>query len=254
MKYIFLALSYWVLTSCTTTSTKQQPAPSFSTQTQLDLEMPEVNVGEKVFKRAGYFINFDQKSKVAKWVAYRLTRDEVNTKIIKRTDNFKYDEELDSAKPSDYTRTGYDRGHLVPAEDQRWSKQAMADSFLMSNMAPQKPCFNRGIWKKLESKVRDWAKKFGEIYIVTGPVGKPTDKLPGTSVGVPDKFFKAILATQTNPPQAIGFVFSNSCNNADLQQMAFSVEDVEQATSLNFFVGISDNIESTYDLTLWNTN
>jgi endonuclease G len=92
--------------------------------------------------------------------------------ITKRKDNFRSDPKVKtgSAALSDYKGSGYDRGHLAPAADFKWSATAMSESFYMSNMSPQVPGFNRGIWKNIESTVRNWAVENDEIYIVTGPV------------------------------------------------------------------------------------
>ena len=93
------------------------------------------------------------------WVIYRLTKQQALTKAAKRDDNFKEDPSVPtgSATLADYRRSGYDRGHLAPAADMAYSRQTMEDSFFMSNMSPQRPAFNRGIWKDLEAQVRDFA-------------------------------------------------------------------------------------------------
>ncbi|MCZ6703711.1 MAG: DNA/RNA non-specific endonuclease, partial [Ignavibacteria bacterium] len=119
-----------------------------------------------------YSLSYNETHEQAEWVAYVLTADEVRMKC-ERTNDFREDGSVStgSAGLADYRGSGYDRGHLSPAADNKADcPVAMSESFYMSNMSPQKPGFNRGIWRKLESKVRDWAAKYGEIYVATGPV------------------------------------------------------------------------------------
>ena len=107
----------------------------------------------------GFDLGYNEKYEQASWVAYVLTREEVESGMINRTDNFRVDTSIStgSANLADYRGSGYDRGHLAPAGDMKWNATAMSESFLMSNMSPQTPSFNRGIWRSLESRVRVWA-------------------------------------------------------------------------------------------------
>ena len=116
---------------------------------------PKFKKKEQVVRHLGYTLCYDEKFEQAKWVAYRLTLAMCNSSDEERTDNFREDPAIKtgSAIPDDYKKTGYDRGHLCPAGDMGWSKQTMKESFLMSNMSPQLPKFNRGIWKNLETNV-----------------------------------------------------------------------------------------------------
>jgi len=175
-----------------------------------------------------------------------------------RSDNFRIDPEIPtgSATPDDYKRSGYDRGHLLPAADMSWSPEAMSLTFLMSNMSPQEPSFNRGIWKKLEARVREWAVEDGLIYVVTGPVLE--DGLPeiGTDrVSVPRYFYKVILDYQEPDIKGIGFVMANQKSKLDIYHYAVSIDSVEKLTRLDFFPALPDEfeetIESTVNLSLW---
>ena len=122
-----------------------------------DLSPRPIN-GEQLVTHLGYSLSYNEKHEQANWVFYELTIDEV-LGSIKRKDQFRADPNIKtgSASLSDYKRSGYDRGHLAPAADMKWSSKAMSESFFMSNMSPQTPSFNRGIWKKLENLVRKWA-------------------------------------------------------------------------------------------------
>lgn len=163
---------------------------------------PKFKKKELVVKHLGYTVCYEEKFEQAKWVAYRLTAAMCNNNEEERKDDFREDKAIKtgSAVPEDYKKTGYDRGHLCPAGDMAWSEIAMSESFYMSNMSPQEPKFNRGIWKTLESQVREWAKQEEELYIVTAGVlekGLPTigEK---NKVAVPKLYYKVILDVKGN--------------------------------------------------------
>jgi len=134
------------------------------------LPVPSTNV----IKHTYYTLSYNEAFEQANWVYYTLTDSMVINSGEERSNSFKMDKMVVtySAKSSDYTKSGYDRGHLCPAADMGFNPVAMEESFLMSNISPQKPEFNRGIWKELETEVREWAKKEHKLYIVTGPVFK----------------------------------------------------------------------------------
>jgi endonuclease G len=163
-----------------------------------------------------------------------------------RKDNFHADSKVDgSADPADYARTGYDRGHLEPAADMQWSERAMDDSFLMSNIAPQKPKLNRGIWKRLESKTRDWARAYKEVWITTGPVlTSKFPKLKRTGVSIPEKLFKVILDSRSAQPKAIAFVIPQEFKSKELCDYAISVDEAERVVGLDFFPALDDDTEN----------
>ncbi len=149
----------------------------------------------------GFDLGYNEQFEQASWVAYVLTREEVESGNISRTDNFRSDSSIESgsASPGDYRGSGFDRGHLAPAGDMKWDPLAMSESFLMSNMSPQTPSFNRGIWNRLESEIREWAVKKDSIYVITGPVLDPIDSFIGESeVGVPVYYFKVLV--DLSPP------------------------------------------------------
>ncbi|MFN5333694.1 MAG: DNA/RNA non-specific endonuclease, partial [Bacteroidota bacterium] len=141
------------------------------------LEIPAHHKHDTIIFHTGFAFLYNEKHEQASWVAYQLTREETNS-IYSRTNKFIPDPLVKSqtANDNDYLGSGYDRGHLAPASDMGWSATTMTESFYYSNMSPQVPSFNRGIWKKLEEQVRTWAIEYDTIYVVTGPVLK--DSLP----------------------------------------------------------------------------
>ena len=127
---------------------------------------------EQVIKHEGYTVSYNSEYRIANWVAYELTATEAKSKKTERSNKFVPDPQVkgSTAMNEDYTRSGYDRGHLAPAGDMKWSAKAMRESFYLSNICPQKPKLNRGIWKDLEEQCRLWALDNGSLLIVTGPV------------------------------------------------------------------------------------
>jgi len=127
---------------------------------------------DTIVEREGYALGYIEKHEQPAWVIYRMTKAEAITKAAKRGNDFREDPAIPtgSATLADYRRSGYDRGHLAPAADMAFSERTMSESFYMSNMSPQKPAFNRGIWKDLEEQVRQFAISEHDIYVVTGPI------------------------------------------------------------------------------------
>lgn len=225
------------------------------------LEVPTVTSPEAVIAKDFYFLQYNEKFEQADWVAYELTREEVMGQTERR-DSFKSDPDIGtgSATLSDYKRSGYDRGHLAPAADMKMSANSMSESFFMSNMSPQNPSFNRGIWSKLESYVRTWAYENESIYVVTGPV-LTKDSYPtiGTNqVAIPEYYYKVVLDYTEPEIKAIGFILPNEKGTQPVQSYAVSIDDVEEFTGIDFYPLLPDNqeekIESEYDASLWSFN
>jgi len=180
----------------------------------LSLGAPEGRSVDRIFDREGYALGYSEQVEQPLWVTYKLTAEEVKNKTATRTDDFREDPRIlsRSASPDDYKNSGYDRGHLAPAADMSWSKTALSESFYMSNMSPQVPEFNRGIWLELEELVRTYAVKEKEIFVVTGPIFYSNMKLRSIGrnvVVVPDAFYKVIFAL-TPPRKMIGFILPNA--------------------------------------------
>ena len=177
---------------------------------------------------------------------------------VKRNDSFRSDPMVrsGSAALSDYKGSGFDRGHLAPAADMKWSSTAMSESFFMSNMSPQDPSFNRGIWKKLESRVRDWAMDNGSVYVATGGVlSNGLNTIGSNGVSVPKYYYKVILDYKEPDYKAIGFLMPNSASKQSLQSFAVTVDNVERVTGIDFFHslpdGIENSVEGNLDVSKW---
>ena len=211
-----------------------------------------------------YTLCYRESYEQAEWSAYCL-RDWMLQKNAKRTNDFRPDPQIEggSATLADYKKSGYDRGHLTPAGDMVFSREAMSETFYMSNMCPQAAAFNRGIWKDLEDQVREWARLYGAAYVVSGPVlSKPASEYPfigESKVAVPEFFYKAILVPiyedgldQTGAAAletcadviAIAFVIPNKACEGDFWRYAKSVDEAEEITGLDFFPLLEDGVEN----------
>jgi endonuclease G len=231
------------------------------TKTNLNnLEIPELKKNECIIHHEGYVLSYNERHEQANWVAYELT-DSETAPIFKRTNKFMSDPDIktESANTDDYLKSGYDRGHLAPAGDMAWSENSMKESFYYSNMSPQQPSFNRGIWKKLEEQVRGWANEYHSVYVVTGPIlDSHLITIGINNVSVPNYFYKVILTAQGSFVNGIGFILPNATSTLPLQHYAVTIDSVEKMTHINFFPKLDDDIEKKienhYNLNDWNWN
>jgi endonuclease G len=208
----------------------------------------------------GFALSYNPKHRQANWVAYELTKEKVETNITGRTNNFDKDPKIpNSPTPSDYRGSGYDKGHLAPSADMRWDIRAQDECFYMTNMSPQVNKFNTGIWERLESQVRRWAKEKKRIQVVTGPVLhnlKPTKRIgKNKDISVPREYYKAILFHERGNVKAVGFILKNDESTPVLNRSAISIDEVEQRTGIDFFSYLPDDLETAVekevDLSFW---
>jgi endonuclease G len=202
------------------------------------LGIPKLKKGEKRICHISYCFVYSEDYELAKWTAYILTK-EMCEGDEKRQDDFLPDPEVltATANNADYKSSGYDRGHLVPAADMTFSEESLAETFFYSNICPQNASFNRGIWKELETEVRDYAKNLEKIYVVTGPIMASKYKTIGKNeVAVPEKFFKAILYFGEDGVQGIAFIMPNKKSDENsVYSYAISIDKLESITNIDFF-------------------
>lgn len=220
--------------------------------------LPKIKKKDQIIKHAAFTLCYQEEYEQAKWVAYRLTDSMCNNNREERSNDFRVDKNIKtgSASPDDYKKSGYDRGHLCPAGDMSWSNLTMSESFLMSNMSPQAPKFNRGIWKILESDVREWAKKNKEIFIVTaGVLQENLETIGENKVSVPKYYYKVILDYRLPDYKAIAFVLPNDGSTESVFNYAVSIDSVEHLTGIDFFPALPDvdenNLEANFNMGLW---
>jgi len=225
----------------------------------LSVGYPLAPTSDTILIYKGFDLAYNEQFEQAAWVAYVLTREEIESGNIGRTDNFRPDPNLPtgSASLADYRGSGFDRGHLAPAGDMKWDTHAMSESFLMSNMSPQSPAFNRGIWRKLETKVRNWALEKDSLYVITGPVLSPIDSLIGENqVGIPQYYFKVLVDLSPPDHSFIAFLLPNLGSSDSLHQFAITVDSLEKVTGYDFFAAAPDQdlvnwLEKKIDVNSW---
>lgn len=204
-----------------------------------------------IVEHLAYSLDYNESHEQPDWVCYELTRKEVKTKAVPRKDHFRKDpvDEISSSEPKDYVKSGYDRGHLCPAADNRWSAKAMDESFYMSNMSPQHADLNRKIWAELEKKVREWAVEEGSVYVVTGPILKDGYKKKSgkNRVSVPYYYYKVVADLTGNDIKGIGFIFSNGMNNGDLINYSYSIDTIEERTGIDFFYKLDIDFQDRFE-------
>ncbi len=208
-------------------------------------EWAKVHNEKNLVQHLGYTLEYNESCEQASWVGYVLTREKASG-TVERSDHFRPDPMVltGSAEKSDYYKSGFDRGHLAPAADMKWSEQAMDESFYFSNMSPQVPSFNRGIWKKLEEKVRDWALQYDSLLVLTGPILDISLPLIGPNeVCVPGYYYKAIVVYRGERSKAIAFILPNAASSLPLSDFVISIDELEQRTYLDFFHGLPDDLE-----------
>ena len=227
---------------------KEEAAQTASVDWPRKMEVPAPMGGadEKLLTREGYRVSYNARRRIPNWVAWHLTA--AHTKGNFRRDDMVFTEDTEVPVPratdGDYVSSRYDRGHLCPSGDCKWSKVAQAQSFLFTNVCPQNHSLNKGDWNDLEIQCRRWARDLGDIYVVAGPVfyGAEHKTIGRNRVAVPDAFFKVLLA-DGRKTKAIGFVYPNRGGHKDMTEYVMSVDDVERLTGLDFFPMLDDRVE-----------
>lgn len=200
----------------------------------------------QVVKHIEYTLSYNEDNEQPDWVAYELTGQEAEMQRT-RCNCFKKDTSVitGSATTADYSSTGFDKGHLSPAADNNISDSANAASFLMSNMSPQLPGFNRGIWADLEDWVRQQAIKYGKIYIVSGPVFiNDLGTIGKDSVTIPGYFYKVLLRFDGDQAKTIAFLIPQIGSIGKIQDYIVTVNTIETLTGIDFFPALKDNVEN----------
>ena len=194
-----------------------------------------------------YTLSYSEADKQAEWVAYYLTPASINGSQ-KRSTNFLVDPLLSNpVGPSSYTKSGYDRGHLCPAADMKLNNTSMKESFYMSNMSPQAPSFNRGIWAKLENLVRRWALQRNGVYVVTGPLLNKSCGIVNQKITVPCAYYKIIFKQTAKGMEAIAFLLPNAGSAQLLMEFVVSIDYLETLTGIDFFASLPDKQEAKFE-------
>jgi len=215
------------------------PFETSITDCQQHLEIGFPDNSDQILCRQGYAVGYNYNKKISNWVSYFITKESVSI-TRERIDSFSEDQEIPDqyrSALSDYSNSGYDRGHLAPRATMDFTESSMEESFLLSNIAPQSPSLNRGPWADTEQAIRDCAVEHNNLYIVTGTI--TSNRTIGNQVGVPEYFYKAILKIDS-PASAFAVMFSN--NETD-EGRILSVNALENFAGIDLFSNLQDNVE-----------
>lgn len=215
----------------------------------LEIPVCQKQCTEQIIKHTGYTVSYNQYWLIPNCVAYELTSTEVDGTAPRRG-TFCPDPDVKgrTAITYDYSNSGWDRGHMAPAADMKWSAQVMTESFYLSNICPQDRDLNGGIWLGLEEAVRDWARDQGSVFVVCGPImGDTFDTIGENAVAIPDSFFKVVCKVVDGLYFTIGFLFPNMNVNGNIYDYACSVDKIEKMTGFDFFSTIPDSVEDVVE-------
>ncbi len=235
---------------------------------KLRMECPSAHVTDstRLVRYDAYTLRYNLNKLNPQWVAWELMAEETDGDIS-RDGNYKggksYRFQVDTnlsflqADNNDYRNSGYDRGHMAPAADMKWSVQAMNDCFYYVNCCPQNHNLNGGVWKSLEEKCRALAKNYGCVWICCGPIfyEQPKEYIGLHNVAVPDAFFKVMVVYVDYAYHGIGFICENKPGKQPLESFVWTIAEVEEITGLNFFNALKSEeslaVKSSVDLDLW---
>jgi endonuclease G len=215
--------------SCATTPSRTE------TSEVVEIKAAQPKKKYQIVDHKYFIVYYDNQYRLARWVKYELTKD-LLIKNAKRRNAFKADPLLKSeyaVMPKEYKKTGYDQGHLAPSADFAFSQEANDETFVMSNMVPQKPKLNRVAWRMLEDQVRKWACGEEKITVITGPIfSAKMEHLP-SGLAIPEDFFK-IVFDETPPRKAIAFLYHQSDATNVMKDRIVDLKKIDALTGEDF--------------------
>ena len=220
------------------------------------LEIPVLTEEGRLVQHDAFVSSYNTETLIPNWVAYELTAEETGGDGKREGIEFRKDPDLKGvpqAMREDYAGSGWTKGHLMPAADAAFDASAMSQTFYFTNVCPQDETLNAGDWQYLEKKVRQWANRYGSVWVVTGPiVGQNRYGTIGDrDVVVPDAFFKALLVRKKNGSySAIAFVMDNDDDRYFLKDCSMSINDLESLTGFDFFPALDDVVEEKVESTV----
>lgn len=226
-------------------------------QETLKKYIPKESGNHEIIYHSAFVLNYNEEHEQADWVMHIIPKD-VITGTVTRTNDFRIDPSVSTgtADVSDYWNSGYDRGHLAPSADFRWSKKALSESYYYSNMSPQKPELNRNSWNNLEIQVREWVVDHGDLLVITGPVLKenlPKIQQGSFRVSIPEAFYKIIVDMNQPQPKAIAFLMPNQSFKDNISNYVVTIDSIESVTNIDFFPNLAnaEEFESSSDWKYW---
>ena len=256
MRYLSLLSLFCVFICCKEASSSKETPMGFVQNKTEDLEviLPK---SEALIRHKHYVLSYNEAHEQANWVAYTLAKKDIVYSHLKRP--YFIDDPLvssGSANWKNYIRSGYDRGHLCPAGDRRFSVEAFNETFYTSNVTPQRNDFNSGVWNRLEQKTRYWAKKYDGLLVITGGVLQGNLETIGREkVSVPKYFYKILVDYRHGKYHAIGFLLPHKDSEQPLYSFVTSIDTIEQMTGIDFMPKLPDafenKLETNVDYKAW---
>lgn len=245
----------WISKASSEETTEEQMQSVASVAVGKLLPVMQGDAKQQLIGHVGYTTSFNSDTRLPNWVYWELTYEKAHGSYP-RDDDFRPDPKVKGkqADVSDYRGSGWDRGHMAPAGDMKWSETAMSESCYFSNICPQHSGLNGGDWRVLEEKCRSLTSVYDTLLIACGPiVGNAVNGTIGSNkVTVPDAFFKVLLGVKKGRLYGIGFFFSNTSGaNKALRDYACTINDVERTTGIDFYSSLSDDIEETVESQCW---
>ena len=219
------------------------------------MELPQYSDSEDIVRHIGYTASYNHQTLCPDWVAWELTAEELDGAADGQYP-FSRDPDVKFPKASreDYSNSGWDKGHMAPRADMKWSHQALEESYYFTNICPQDHEMNSQAWRKIEELTRRMARRFGSVLVVCGPIYDSVERrhIGPACVHVPDRFFKALAFESNGEWYAVGFLVDNDHQSRSPRSYAVPVDSIEAVIGRNVFPHLSEDVESTYNWNKWN--
>lgn len=251
----------FILTLATMLCACTLPGPGDTAKSTVPhMEYPAYETCEDIIEYEGFTSSYNHNTLVPEWVAYELTADELDGYYDTQSSNFSRDPNLKGMQASreDYSHSGWDKGHMAPKADMRWSEKAYWESHYFTNVCPQNHELNAGDWNSLEKAIRRWAKRYGKLWVVCGPVFENAEYgvIGNAKVQIPDYFFKAVLMQEANGTyHSIGFLMKNEGTHRSFKSYGCTVNQLEERIGRDLFPALDDTeeekVEDETDWSIW---
>lgn len=254
---IVCIIGFWLFENFYTPSTYSNPRNDKDVS-KVDPNLLPSSTTNSIIFHDNYTLSYNEPFEQAEWVMYELKKSHLTYDDRKRP-YFIEDPKVKSKSADwrNYKRSGYDRGHLCPAGDRRFSEYAYNETFYTSNISPQRKDFNAGVWNRLEQQIRQWCKKYDDLYIITGGVLEDgLEEIGEEDVDVPNSFYKIVFRKENNGIKALAFLFPHQESRKPLANFLISIDDLEEKTGLDFFQNQKKELQEKFEGTVskkgWN--
>ncbi len=229
-------IGFWLFENFYTPSTYSNPKNNKSTS-KIEIDLVPSSSKNAIVEHDYFMLSYLESFEQAEWVMYKLKKKHLTYDDRKRP-YFIEDPKVKSKSADwrNYKNSGYDRGHLCPAGDRRFSEYAYNETFYTSNISPQKKDFNAGVWNRLEQQVRQWCKRYGDLYIITGGVLEDgLEEIGEEDVDVPNFFYKIVFRKKQDKIEALAFLFPHKESKKSLPSFLVPIDVLEAKTGIDFF-------------------